>query len=321
MVRIMKRVFIDGEAGTTGLLIRDRIAGRRDLELLQIDPAKRKDAGERKRLLNAADVVFLCLPDAAAIEAVSLIDNPDVAVIDASTAHRVADGWTYGFPEMAKGHREAVASSKRISNPGCYPTGVISLVRPLVEAGVLPTDFPLTVNAISGYSGGGRGMIEEFEDPQAEVTSNQPFRLYGMTLAHKHVPEMQKNCGLNHPPLFSPAVGKYRQGMLVEVPVQLWSLPKSVTCAHLRELLREAYAGEQFISIADEAETAAVSNIDPEGLNHTNKMKLFVFGNDATEQVRLVALLDNLGKGASGAAVQNMNLMLGLDEAAGLVAE
>lgn len=315
----MKRVFIDGEAGTTGLLIRDRIAGRRDLELLQIDPAKRKDAGERKRLLNAADVVFLCLPDEAAIEAVSLVENPDVAIIDASTAHRVAEGWTYGFPEMVKGHREAVAQSKRISNPGCYPTGVIGLVRPLVNAGLLPADFPVTVNAVSGYSGGGRGMIEEFEDPQAERTSHQPFRLYGLTLAHKHVAEMQKNCGLNHKPLFSPAVGKYRQGMLVEVPLQLWSLGKSLKTETLREALSDAYAGEKFVTVASAAETAAIANIDPEGLNHTNQMKLFVFGNDATEQVRLVALLDNLGKGASGAAVQNMNLMLGLDETAGLV--
>ena len=320
----MKRIFIDGEAGTTGLLIRERISGRPDLDLLQIDPALRKDVDERKRLLNSADVVFLCLPDAAAIEAVSLIENADVGVIDASTAHRVAEGWTYGFPEMAKGHREAVAASKRISNPGCYPTGAISLVRPLVEAGLLPHDFPLTVNAVSGYSGGGRTMIEDFESGPASTSAvaqgGQPFHLYGLTLAHKHVPEMQAYCELTHQPLFSPAVGRYRQGMLVEIPLQLWALNRDITAAMLRDVLSEAYLGEQFVTVASKAETAEVSNLDPQGLNDTNQMKLFVFGNDETHQVRLVALLDNLGKGASGAAVQNMNLMLGLDEAAGLVA-
>lgn len=319
MVKKMKRVFIDGEAGTTGLLIRDRIAHRRDIELLQIDPAKRKDAAERQRLLNAADIVFLCLPDAAAIEAVSLIDNPDTVVIDGSTAFRVADGWIYGFPEMTKDHRAAVAGSKRISNPGCYPTGTIALVRPLVDAGILPHDFPLTINAVSGYSGGGKGMIAEFEDPQAPVTSDQPFRMYGLTLAHKHVPEMQVYTGLDHKPLFSPAVGKYRQGMLVEVPVQLWSLASDSTPDQIRDVLQDHYAGERFVSVASAEETASIANIDPEGLNGTNEMKLFVFGNEDTEQVRLIALLDNLGKGASGAAVQSMNLVLGLDEATGLV--
>ncbi|MEQ9144989.1 MAG: N-acetyl-gamma-glutamyl-phosphate reductase [Parvibaculaceae bacterium] len=317
----MKRVFIDGEAGTTGLLIRERLAGRRDIELLQIDPARRKEADERKRMLNAADVVFLCLPDEAAIEAVSLIDNPDVAVIDASTAHRVADDWTYGLPEMTKTHRETVAASKRISNPGCYPTGAVALARPLVEAGILPTGFPLTINAVSGYSGGGKGMIAEFEDPQAPKRSEQPFRLYALTLEHKHVPEMQKFCRLDHKPLFAPSVGRYRQGMLVEVPLQLWSLPGKVTPAQVREALGDAYSGERFVQVATAEETAGMANIDPEGLNHTNGMKLFVFANEATEQVRLVAQLDNLGKGASGAAVQNMNLMLGLDEAAGLLPE
>jgi N-acetyl-gamma-glutamyl-phosphate reductase len=315
----MKRVFIDGEAGTTGLLIRDRIVGRRDIELLQIDPAKRKDATERKRLLNAADIVFLCLPDEAAIEAVSLIDNADTVVIDGSTAFRVSDGWTYGFPEMTKDHRAAVAGSKRISNPGCYPTGTIALVRPLVDAGILPADFPLTINAVSGYSGGGRGMIAEFEDPQAPVTSEQAFRLYGLSLAHKHVPEMKACCGLEHLPLFSPAVGRYRQGMLVEVPVQLWSLTSDATPDQIRDVLSARYEGERFVSVASAEETAAIANIDPEGLNHTNEMKLFVFGNEETEQVRLVAQLDNLGKGASGAAVQSMNLVLGLDESTGLV--
>jgi len=240
-------------------------------------------------------------------------------VIDGSTAFRVTDGWTYGFPEMTKDHRAKVATSKRISNPGCYPTGTIALVRPLVDAGILPADFPLTINAISGYSGGGKGMIAEFEDAQAPVTSDQPFRLYGLTLAHKHVPEMQVYGGLDNKPLFSPAVGRYRQGMLVEVPVQLWSLASDATPVRIRDVLADRYEGERFVSVASAEETGAITNIDPEGLNHTNEMKLFVFGNEETEQVRLVALLDNLGKGASGAAVQSMNLVLGLDEATGLL--
>ncbi len=322
------KVFIDGEAGTTGLQIRERLEGRRDIELVSIDPAKRKDAAARAELLNGADVVILCLPDDAAREAVALITNPNVKVIDASTAHRVAPGWVYGFPEHAPGQREAIKASKRISNPGCYSTGAIALLAPLTRAGLVPADFPITINAISGYSGGGRQLIEEFAKPAPAGTSDA-YRTYGLPLTHKHVPEIVARCGLAHAPVFAPSVGRYAQGMIVEVPLQLWALPKKPNAAALHEALVAAYVGERFVTVATAAETAAlqkargpaggyVAELDPEALNGTNAMKLFVFGNDAVQQVRLLALLDNLGKGASGAAVQNLNLIVGLDEGAGL---
>jgi len=321
-------VFIDGEAGTTGLQIRERLEGRRDLEVLSIDPARRKDADARAELLNAADAVILCLPDAAAKEAVGMITSNSVRVIDASTAYRTASGWTYGFAEMAPDQRTAIADSKRVSNPGCYPTGFIALTRPLVEAELIPADWPITVNAVSGYSGGGKGLIEEFEAP-APDGSNDAFRTYGLTLQHKHVPEMQVYGGFDHPPLFAPAVGRYAQGMIVEVPLQLWALPAKPKPDDLRQALAEAYRREPFVEVATAAEASALqkaragaggfnAELDPEALNGTNRMKLYVFGNAETGQARLVALLDNLGKGASGAAVQNLNIMLGLPEASGL---
>lgn len=322
---MLPKVFIDGEAGTTGLQIRERLAGRRDLGVVSIDPHKRKDADERRRMLNGADVIILCLPDDVAREAVAMIANPDVRVIDASTAHRVAEGWTYGFPEMAPGQRDAIAGSKRVANPGCYPTGFIGLVAPLVRAGLVPPDFPLTVNAISGYSGGGKGLIAEFEAEGAK----DAFRPYGLGLKHKHVPEMTAYAGLAHPPLFAPAVGSFAQGMIVEVPLQLWALPGKPRTAELRAALAAAYAGEPFVEVANEGETARLTSartgaagtapeLDPEALNGTNRMRLYVFGNDDAGQAILIAQLDNLGKGASGAAVQNLNLMLGLPEGAGL---
>jgi len=312
------KVFIDGEAGTTGLQIRERLSPRADLQLLSIDPARRKDAAARAELLNGADAVILCLPDDAAREAVALIDNPAVKVIDASTAYRTAEGWTYGFPEMAAGQRAAVAGSSRVSNPGCYPTGFIALVRPLVEAGLLPASWPVTVNAVSGYSGGGRAMIAEFEDTTSANFTHEPYRAYALNLGHKHVGEMQGHTGLEHPPLFAPAVGRYAQGMIVEVPLQLGALPGRPTLDDVHQALAAAYAGERFVEVASLDEARALKGLDPEGLNGSNRLKLFVFGDPARGQARLVALLDNLGKGASGAAVQNLNLMCGLDEAAGL---
>ena len=322
-------IFIDGEAGTTGLQIRDRLARRSDLEVVSIDPARRKDADARAELLNGVDAVVLCLPDDASREAVSMITSNSVKVVDASTAYRTAHDWTYGFAEMAPTQRQAIREATRVSNPGCYPTGFIALVRPLVEAGLVPADFPLTVNAISGYSGGGKGLIAEFEDAQPPAGTNDAFRAYGLNMAHKHLPEMQAHAGLAHPPVFAPAVGHYAQGMLVEVPLQLWALPGAPSPMDLHVALEAAYAGETFVEVADGAECAELQKVragaggyvealDPQALNGTNRMRLFVFGNANGTQARLVALLDNLGKGASGAAVQNLNLMLGLDEAAGL---
>jgi len=322
------KVFIDGEAGTTGLQIRQRLQGRRDLQVVSIDPDKRKDPDARADLLNSADAVILCLPDDAAKEAVGLIRNNTTKVIDASTAHRVDPQWVYGFPEMVDGHRVMIERSNRVSNPGCYPTGFIALVAPLVAEGLIPKDFPVTVNAVSGYSGGGKGLIEEFQGQPPETT-HDAFRVYGLSLAHKHVPEMTKYTGLAHAPVFAPSVGRYAQGMIVEVPLQLWALPGNPSPKQLRDALADFYQGEKFVSVADEAETLSlqktragaggyVEALDPEGLNNTNKLKLFVFGNEQARQARLVAVLDNLGKGASGAAVQNLNLMLGLEESAGL---
>ena len=317
-------VFIDGEAGTTGLQIRERLERHAGVEVVSIDPARRKDPAARAELLNAADAVVLCLPDDASREALSMITSNSVRVVDASTAFRTAPGWAYGFPEMVRGQREAIRASTRVANPGCYPTGFIGLVRPLVAAGLVPGDFPVTVNAVSGYSGGGKGLIAEFEGDAPDA-----FRGYGFTLAHKHLPEMQIHTGLAHPPVFAPAVGRYAQGMIVEVPLQLWALPGKPSPADLRAALESWYAGEQFVEVASEGETAElqgrragaagyVAELDPEALNGQNRMRLFVFGAADGSQARLVALLDNLGKGASGAAVQNLNLMLGLDEAAGL---
>lgn len=306
-------IYIDGEAGTTGLEIRERLEARNDLQLMLLGD-RRRDVEARREALNSADAVILCLPDDAAREAVSMIENSAVKIIDASTAYRVDPNWVYGFAEMDAGQREAIASTTRVSNPGCYPTGFIALMRPLVKSGLVPASHPVTVNAVSGYSGGGKTMIGEFEAEGASTA----FRGYGLSLKHKHVPEMTKHTGLTLPVLFSPAVGNYRQGMLVEVPLHLSALPETPSVERIHGALVEAYAGQRFVEVVDLEATEAMGGIEPEALNGTNTVRLHVFGDRGGEQVRLVAMLDNLGKGASGAAVQNLNIMLGLDEATGL---
>ena len=311
-------IFIDGAAGTTGLEIRERLTARRDLTVVQMSDSDRKDLKARARALNDADLVILCLPDDAAREAVSLIKNPDVRVIDASTAHRVSPGWVFGFPEYEPGNYDAIASSKRVTNPGCYSTGFLALVRPLVRAGVIPIDAPLTVNAVSGYSGGGKSMIEEFEKRDSPNYVKSVVRTYALNLAHKHVPEMKERAGLTHAPVFAPSVGRYYRGMIVEVPLQLWSLPGAPPAGSIHALLCDAYRDRNFVEVAAMHEADAIKTLDAEMLINTNKLKIYVFTNEKTQQVRLVAVLDNLGKGASGAAVQNLNIMLGLSETTGL---
>ena len=313
----MTTVFIDGAAGTTGLEIRERLARHEGLTLTQLEGDKRKDPAARAEALNSADVVILCLPDDAAREAVAAITNPDVKVIDASTAHRTAGGWAYGFPEMEPGQRAAIAQSKRVSNPGCYPTGFLALMRPLTRAGLIPENMPVTVNAVSGYSGGGRSMITEFEDAASPTHTHETFRTYGLTLQHKHVGEMQVHARLNHPPIFAPSVGRFYRGMLVEVPLNLWALKGHPSVHEVHEVLDETYCKEPLVDVASLEDGHAT--LDAEILKGADRLKLFVFGNETRGQARLIAALDNLGKGAAGAAVQNLNLMTGRPEAEGLV--
>jgi N-acetyl-gamma-glutamyl-phosphate reductase len=314
-----RKVFIDGAAGTTGLEIRERLARRSDLTVVQLGDAERKDTTARKRALNDADAVILCLPDDAAREAVSLIDNPQVRVIDASTAHRTAPGWTYGFAEFAPGQYEAIARARRVSNPGCWATGFLALAAPLVRAGLIAPEQALTAHGISGYSGGGKAMIEEFEKTDSPSFVETMARGYAMQLAHKHIAEMTRHAGLAHAPVFSPYVGRFYRGMIVELPLALWALPAKPKPGDLHAVLADAYAGRPFVEVASPAEAAGVKTLDAELLKNTNRLKLYVFGNEAAGQARLTAVLDNLGKGASGAAVQNLNLMLGLPETTGLV--
>jgi N-acetyl-gamma-glutamyl-phosphate reductase len=305
------KVFIDGEHGTTGLQIRALLAGRDDLEVISIPTERRKEAAARAEFLNAADVAILCLPDDAARESVALISNDTTRVIDASTAHRVAEGWTYGFPEMDTAQAEAIATATRLANPGCWPQGPIAVLRPLVTAGLLPADFPITVNGISGYSGGGRPMIEDYVSKGEDAPEFLP---YGLTLKHKHVPELRAYAKLTHDPLMQPAVGNFAQGMITMVPLQLGNLEKVPTGAELHAAIADHYAGLNggVVEVAPLGDLERTSEIDPEAYNGTNRMKLHVFANDSRSQALLIAVYDNLGKGASGAAVQNMDLMLGL---------
>ena len=314
------RIFIDGAAGTTGLEIRQRLAGRRGLSLIALADAARKDPAARKRALNDADVVILCLPDDAAREAVSLIENPDVRVIDASSAHRVAPGWAYGFAELEPGGYDSIRGAKRVSNPGCWATGFLALARPLVRAGILPPEFPVSASGVSGYSGGGKAMIAEFENPAASGYTKTASRIYGLTLKHKHIPEMMQHSGLAHPPLFAPGVGRFYRGMLVELPLALWALPGKPTVTDVQAVLTKAYDSRALVRVASPDEMASIATLDAESMAGTDAMTLYVFGNESAGQARLVAVLDNLGKGAGGAAVQNLNIMMGLAETDGLQA-
>lgn len=312
------KVFVDGQEGTTGLQINERLQKRSDIELLRIDTEKRKDVNERKRLLNDADVAFLCLPDEAAKESVMLVENDRTRIIDASTAHRTNEAWAYGMPELGSAWREKIKNSKRVAVPGCYATGFIMLLHPLVKDGIVPKDYPVTCHAISGYSGGGKKLISKYEaaDPADESMKSPVFYSFG--LKHKHTPEMQKFSGLLQPPLFTPIVGPYYKGMTVAIPLYANLLKAKSSASAICEFLSSYYNGQHFIKVLPYGSEEALENgyLNATGCNDTNMLEIQVFGGE--EKILLVSRLDNLGKGASGAAVQCMNIMLGLDEATGL---
>jgi N-acetyl-gamma-glutamyl-phosphate reductase len=321
------RIFVDGQEGTTGLRIHEYLARRPDLDLLRIDPERRKDPAERARLLNEADVAFLCLPDAASREAATLVTNPGTCLIDASTAHRTAAGWAFGLPELAPGQRAAIRASKRIANPGCHASAFILLLRPLVDAGLVPPSTSITATSLTGYSGGGKKMIEQYQRERPPALAARPGsgddalsapRPYALGLQHKHLPEMTAHTGLAASPVFLPVVGDFYKGLAVTVPLSLAGLPSAATPQRLHQALAERYASERFVRVAplNDAAVLEVGFFEVQASNDTNRVDLFVFASET--QALLIARLDNLGKGASGAAVQSMNVHLGLDEAAGL---
>lgn len=308
----MIKVFIDGQAGTTGLQIKDKLLKHPYVELIEIDYDKRKVENERQKLMNSADVVFLCLPDAAAIEAVKLVTNPDTVVIDASTAHRTLDSWTYGFPELSEEQFDKIKNSKRIANPGCHASGFVSIVYPLVSGKIMPADYPVTAFSITGYSGGGNKMIGEYECPERDEDLGTP-RQYGLTQVHKHLPEMKKVCGLTDFPIFMPVVSDYYCGMAVSIPVMTKLLHKKVTLKEMYDFLCDFYKNSKFIDVSYAPENGFLSPLGHEG---TNKMTIYVNGND--DRIVLTSVFDNLGKGASSAAVENMNIAMGFDETTAL---
>ena len=316
-IKMAVKVYIDGQEGTTGLKILERFEGRNDIELLKIDGEKRKDPAERKRLINSADFVFLCLPDAAAREAVSFVENNHVRIIDASTAHRTDPGWAYGFPELSPEHREKIRNSKRVANPGCYASGFISICYPLVKAGVLPQFYPVFAYATSGYSGAGKKAIAAYESDDKPEELLSP-RQYALDMNHKHLPEMQKISGLAYKPMFNPIVDNYYSGMVVSIPLQGRLLQKRFTPEQIRDVLYDNYKDSNFVEVKPAgSECVPDGFLTPNGLSGTNRMEIYVFGDN--DQMLLCSRLDNLGKGASGAAVQCLNIMMGIDETTGLI--
>ena len=302
-------VFIDGDQGTTGLQIHQRLCNRTDLRLVTLSHEHRKDPQRRAEIINDCDIAILCLPDQAARDAVASIRNPAVRVIDASSAHRTHPDWVYGFAQMNSQQAGRIATARRVSNPGCYPTGAIGLLRPLLEAGLLPTDYPMNIHAVSGYSGKGRAGVQEHE---GEGASQAPaFQVYGLGLAHKHIPEIQQHSGLTERPLFVPAYGAFRQGIVLTIPLQLRLLAPGVDAMRLHACLMQHYADARHVQVMSMAEAKALTHLDPQALNGTDSLQLVVFENDETGQVLLAAVFDNLGKGAAGAAVQNLDLMMG----------
>lgn len=308
----MVKVFIDGQAGTTGLQLKNKLLCHPFVELVEIDENKRKDTEERKKLMNSCDVVFLCLPDQAAIEAAELVTNPETVVIDASTAHRTDDGWAYGFPELSQAHFNKIKNSKRIANPGCHATGFISIVYPLVSEGIMPKNYPVTAHSITGYSGGGNKMIAEYENEKREYFYKSP-RQYGLSQNHKHLPEMKKITGLTFEPVFNPIVSDFYSGMAVSVPIYTGMLNKKISLYDLKMFFVKFYENSKFISVHSGPDDGFLSAT---GLEGTNNLRLYICGND--ERVTITAVFDNLGKGASSAAIENMNIAMGFDEATAL---
>jgi N-acetyl-gamma-glutamyl-phosphate reductase len=309
-----KKLFIDGESGTTGLRIFSRLGERSEFEIIRLPTGLRKDAGARRAALNACDLAVLCLPDEAALEAVAMVENPAVKVLDASCAHRTAPDWTYGFAELTSGQGERIAGAMRVTNPGCYATAAVAILRPLVEAGLLPDGFPVTLNAVSGYSGGGKALIAAFEDPTSPDYIASDFYEYGLSFEHKHVPEIWKHSGLRQPPLFVPSVGRFAQGLIVNFPIQLWALPERLDGRDLHGIYRRHYGQGQVrvAELREESGRKSTTRIEADALNGTDMLAIQVFHNPRTRQALVAAQLDNLGKGACGAAIQNLELMLAL---------
>jgi N-acetyl-gamma-glutamyl-phosphate reductase len=312
------KVFVDGQEGTTGLKINERLAGRPDLELLKVDQERRKDLNYRKAKINEADVVFLCLPDPAAIEAVAILENTTTKIIDASTAHRTSDNWAYGLPELSPSHREAIRQSRFVSVPGCHATGFALGLYPLIASGVMGRDYPVTCFSLTGYSGGGKKLIEQYETARAGDPRMLGCRPYALSLTHKHLPEMTKATGLAKSPVFNPVLGPFSQGMIVTIPIVLSQLEKKLSAKDLHDVISKHYSGEKFVKVAAFGDDSALDDgcLDPQANNGTNRADIFVFGHDT--QACIMCRLDNLGKGASGAAVQCMNIMTGNDEGSGL---